>query len=145
MHWLLLGLLVFAHAAGAGEFVGRVVKIQDGDSITVLVSRKQIKVRLTEIDAPERKQPFGTRSRQSLGELCGGQDARVVEQGKDRYGRTLGYLYLREGDMLNAELIRQGFAHAYTRFPFRYLVEFRRLEKEARGRGVGLWSSCPVS
>src|SRR3972149_6443777 len=70
-------------------------------------------------------------------------DANAGRRHKDRYGRTLGYVYLQDGMMLNAELVRRGFAHAYTRFPFRSLVEFRRLEQEARGRGVGLWSSCP--
>jgi endonuclease YncB( thermonuclease family) len=46
--------------------------------------------------------------------------------------------------MLNAELIRRGYAHAYTRFPFRHVVEFRQLERTARGQGAGLWASCHV-
>lgn len=74
---LLLFLLFLAHAASAAELVGRVVKIQDGDTLTVQVARKQIKVRLTDIDAPERKQPFGERSRQSLAELCARREART--------------------------------------------------------------------
>jgi endonuclease YncB( thermonuclease family) len=44
--------------------------------------------------------------------------------------------------MLNAELIRRGYAHAYTRFPFRHIVEFREMERVARSQAVGLWSSC---
>jgi hypothetical protein len=50
--WLLLCLLFLAHGAGAGELVGRVVNVADGDTLVVLVANKQIKVRLTEIDAP---------------------------------------------------------------------------------------------
>ena len=58
---------------------------------------------------------------------------------KDHYGRTLAYVFLEDGTHLNAEIIKQGYGHAYTRFPFRYLEEFRRHEKEAREVGRGLW------
>jgi endonuclease YncB( thermonuclease family) len=47
--------------------------------------------------------------------------------------------------MLNAELIRGGYAHAYTRFPFRKVVEFRQLERIVRSQAVGLWASCPLN
>jgi len=87
---LLLCMALFTGQAAAGEFVGKVVKVQDGDTLTVLVDRKQVRVRLVDIDAPERKQPFGTRSRQSLSEICGGKTAQIDDRGKDRYGRTLG-------------------------------------------------------
>jgi endonuclease YncB( thermonuclease family) len=46
--------------------------------------------------------------------------------------------------MLNRELIRQGYGHAYTRFRFRYRVEFRQLERTAQDQAIGLWSSCRV-
>ena len=62
---LLLCLPFLAHAA-SGALTGKVVAVADGNTLTVLVSRKQIKVRLTEIDAPERKQPYYLRSRESL-------------------------------------------------------------------------------
>ena len=54
-------------------------------------------------------------------------------------GWTLAYVYLEGGTFLNAEIIRQGFGQAYTRFPFRYLEEFRSYEREAREAGKGLW------
>lgn len=57
----------------------------------------------------------------------------------DRYGRTLAYVRLPDGALLNAEIIRQGYGHAYTRFPFKYLDEFRQYEREAREAGRGLW------
>lgn len=113
--WLLLNLLLLAQWVTAGELVGRVVKIQDGDTLTVLLSRQQIKVRLTDIDAPERKQPFGTRSRQSLADLCHGKDARIDDKGKDRYGRTLGRVYCASVDA-NAEQVRRGMAWVYVRY-----------------------------
>ena len=81
----------------------------------MLVSRKQINVRLLDIDAPERKQPFGTRSRQSLAELCHAKDARIDVRGKDRYGRTLGRVSCAGVDA-NAEQVRRGLAWVYVRY-----------------------------
>jgi endonuclease YncB( thermonuclease family) len=66
-------------------------------------------VRLVDIDAPEKKQPFGTRSRQSLSEICGGKDAQVGDRGKDRFGRTLGQVNCAGVDA-NAEQVRRGMA-----------------------------------
>ena len=61
-------------------------------------------------------------------------------QRKDKYDRTLAYVYLEDGTFVNAEIIKQGYGHAYTRFPFKYLEEFREYEKEARENGRGLWA-----
>ena len=59
---------------------------------------------------------------------------------KDQYGRTLAYIFLEDGTLLNAEIIRQGYGHAFTRYPFSRMEEFRRLEREAREQGRGLWA-----
>jgi endonuclease YncB( thermonuclease family) len=132
-----------AHAATASEIVGRVVSIYDGDTLSVLVSSKQIKVRLTDIDAPERKQPFGTRSRQSLAELCTGKDARVAKQGEDRYGRTLGRVNCAGVDA-NAEQVRRGMAWVFERYAPKNST-LHALETEARAARRGLWQeSKPV-
>jgi len=56
-----------------------------------------------------------------------------------RYRRLLAYVYLMDGTFLNAEIIKQGYGFAYTRYPFKYLDEFRRYEKEARENRRGLW------
>jgi micrococcal nuclease len=53
--------------------------------------------------------------------------------------RTLAYVYLEDGTFLNAEIVRQGYGHAMTRYPFKYMAEFRRLEKDARAWQRGLW------
>ena len=89
--------------------------MHDGDTLTVLVERRQVKVRLTDIDAPELKQPFGTRSRQSLAELCFGKDASLDVRGQDRYKRTLATVTC-AGTDANAEQVRRGYAWTYTRF-----------------------------
>lgn len=63
----------------------------------------------------------------------------------DRYGRTLGYVFFTNGTMLNEKLIKDGYGCAYTRFPFKYHVEFVSAEQEARREGRGLWPTlkCP--
>ena len=85
-------IALFITPAALADFAGRVVKVSDGDTITVLVDKTQIKVRLEPIDAPESKQAFGKRSQQSLAQLCAAKTATVRDTGKDRYGRTLGWV-----------------------------------------------------
>jgi micrococcal nuclease len=139
--------------ARAGEF-RKVVRVVDGDTIVVSPNEK---VRLIGVDTPETVHPkkavecFGKEAKQFTRDAVEGKSVRLIldkvntkRRHKDRYGRTLAYAYLADGTMLNRELIRQGYAHAYTRFPFRYLVEFRQIERAARTEAVGLWSSCPV-
>lgn len=58
---------------------------------------------------------------------------------RDKYNRLLRYVYLADGRLLNAEIIAQGYGHAYTRFPFSKMEEFRQLERDARENGRGLW------
>src|SRR3954469_23143019 len=87
MRWLFLALLL-AGPCHATDFYGRVVGVHDGDTLTVLVDRRPIKVRIAEIDAPELKQAFGQRARQSLAEICFHKPARIRASEKDRYGRT---------------------------------------------------------
>src|SRR5690349_7391766 len=76
---------------GAAELTGRVVGVTDGDTLTLLTpQRTRLTIRLIEIDAPEGGQPWGERSKQALSGLVFSHDVRVVESGKDQYGRTLG-------------------------------------------------------
>jgi len=135
---LYLLLLVGATSAGAGELGGRVVSVHDGDTLTVLVSQKQIKVRLLDIDAPESKQPFGTRSRQSLGEICAGKPAQVDDRGEDRYGRTLGRVSCAGVDA-NAEQVRRAMAWVYERYAPKDSPLYK-LQREARLDRRGLWA-----
>ena len=58
---------------------------------------------------------------------------------RDKYGRVLAYVYLNDGTLVNAEIIKQGYGFAYTRFPFKHMEEFRRYEREARENKRGLW------
>lgn len=115
-----------------------VVAIADGDTLACLTdSREQVKVRLAEIDAPERKQAFGTRSRQSLGELCHEKRAEIRVVDRDRYGRTVGRVSCAGMDA-NAEQVRRGMAWVYDRYARDKALY--RLQDEARAAGRGLWS-----
>jgi endonuclease YncB( thermonuclease family) len=80
MRYLILAFLLPLSAL-ADEAAGKVVRVQDGDTLTVLVDRTQLKVRLLDIDAPELGQPFGRRSRQSLASICAERiGSRCLEQ-----------------------------------------------------------------
>ena len=135
----LQALLIALMAVGTAnaDFTGEVVGVTDGDTVTVLRDREPVKVRLTEIDAPERKQPFGQRSRQHLADLVFRKEVLVVEHGKDRYGRTLGRLKLGAVDA-NEEQIRSGMAWVYDK----YVVDrsLYGLQDEAKRARRGLWA-----
>jgi endonuclease YncB( thermonuclease family) len=88
---LLLVVYFVATAVSAETLFGRVVGIADGDTLTILDSaKKRHKVRLAGIDSPERKQAFGTASKQSLSNLAFGETATVQYHKRDRYGRLVG-------------------------------------------------------
>jgi endonuclease YncB( thermonuclease family) len=99
--------------AQAETLNGRVVKIADGDTVTILdESNRQHKVRLVGIDAPERKQPFGTVSRQHLAGLVFGKTVAMRWQKRDRYQRILGKVLV-DGQDVNLEQIKAGLAWHY--------------------------------
>lgn len=125
-------------SAEATELRARVVGITDGDTITMLTEqRTQIRVRLAEIDAPERRQPFGDRARQMLSELAFERRARIIVTGTDRNGRVIGRVFVNELDV-NAEMVRRGGAWVYRRYSNDPAL--LRLEAEAREARRGFWS-----
>ena len=85
MHWLPVVLVLLVHPAMAEQYY--VVGITDGDTVTVIDENKnQYKVRLTEIDTPERRQPWGEKARQALAEKVFNKNVQIKTQGTDRYG-----------------------------------------------------------
>ena len=113
---------------------GKVVSIHDGDTITVLQDKQQVKVRLFGIDAPELKQPHGKKSKQFLSNLIAGKNVEVDENGKDRYKRTIGTIYL-DGADINAQMVENGYAWAYRKFSKKYTPQ----ESQAKKQRLGLW------
>jgi micrococcal nuclease len=127
-----------------------VKRMVDGDTVVLDTGDK---VRLLGVDTPETVHPkkpvecFGKEASEYTRKHLEGKRVRIVFDNpkndiyKDRYGRWVAYIYLEDGVLFNAKLIREGYAHAYTRYPFSRMKEFRRLEKEARKEEKGLWSA----
>jgi endonuclease YncB( thermonuclease family) len=132
-----LFLLYLVTINAAADWKGVVVGVSDGDTATVLTTDKnQVKVRLIEIDAPEKNQAFGNQSKKSLSEICYKKPVIAVEKSKDKYGRSLVRLFC-DGVDANAEQVRRGMAWAFTK----YLTDptIANLEKAARIKRTGLW------
>jgi endonuclease YncB( thermonuclease family) len=131
--------LSFLPLAGiAQNLTGRVVNVHDGDTLTLLIDRKQIRVRLLEIDAPESKQAFGRKSKDSLAEMCAGKTAQVESTSRDRYGRVLGWVTC-ESKNANAEQVRRGMAWVFDRYA-KADSPLYLLQEEARATNRGLWA-----
>jgi micrococcal nuclease len=145
---LLLVLLSVAGASAEG-FEGRVVRIVDGDTIHVRVGTRVERVRYIGVNTPEVHHP-------RKGEEPGGREAAAVNralvaarevrletdvQTRDRYGRLLAYVWVGE-TMINAELVRRGYAQVMTIPPnVRHQRLFLGLQREARDAGRGLWAA----
>jgi endonuclease YncB( thermonuclease family) len=131
-------------APGVRTITGRVVGVSDGDTITVLAAgNQQLKVRLDGIDAPEARQPFGARSKQSLSSLVYGRTVTVMASKKDRYGRTVGNVAV-DGRDVGLAQIERGNAWFYRQYAGDLgrvrAGEYERAEKRARTDRRGLWS-----
>ena len=135
---LVIAALLMPLASQAQEWSGQVIAVQDGDTLTVLDAQNQaIKIRLVEIDAPEKSQDYGQKSKQSLSDLCFGKQAKVDDKGLDKYKRTLGRVTC-DGIDANAEQVRLGLAWAYRK----YLTDpkIADLEQAAKAEKIGLWA-----
>lgn len=131
-------LLCIEQAGAQTLFQGDVVRILDGDTVEVLDMNKQThRVRLANIDAPERRQAFGEVSRQALATMAYRQRVEVLDRGGDQYGRRIGVLTLNGRD-LNAAMVAQGMAWVYTRYNNDHTLP--PLEKKARMARLGLWA-----
>jgi len=122
-----------------------VKRVIDGDTI---VLENGERVRLIGVDTPESVHPnkpveyFAKEASAFTKNMVEGKKVKLEYdwQRKDRYGRILAYVYLEDGTHLNAEIIKQGFGFAYTKYPFKYLEEFREYERKAREEEKGLWA-----
>jgi len=145
---LLLGILL---ASAARDETGTVVRVVDGDTLVVGIGGRADKVRLIGVNAPESVDPrrpvqvYGKEASEFTRRLAEGKKVTLLREAgtadRDRYGRLLRYVVLPDGTLLNGEIVRQGYGHAYLRYPFARMEEFRALERQARKRGLGLWGS----
>ena len=133
------------------EITVKVVGIIDGDTIDILTAEKStIRVRLNDIDAPETGQPFGKSAKQFLSEKIGGQVVRVVTHGEDRYGRTIGDVFMKDapgpnflpGTVLpdwniNREIVQEGLAWHFKKYSSDINLEMDEIT--AKDRKLGVW------
>ena len=141
---LLFATLLLATSAHAATITGTVVSVADCDTVTVLDATKtQHKIRLTGIDAPEKAQPFGRRSKSSLSDLVYLKQVNVETDKKDRYGRNLGKVLV-NGKDANLMQIERGMAWHYKAYEREQSSVDRKAyaeaENAARALRVGLWA-----
>lgn len=135
--------------ASAATIEGRVVGVADGDTITVLdASNTQHKIRLSGIDAPEKKQPFGNRSKESLSDLVFEKTVIVQTDKRDKYQREIGKVLV-DGIDANLAQVKRGMAWHYKAYEReqsgRDRLVYADAENAARTAKLGLWSdSDPV-
>ena len=156
---LVVGALLSSQMARA-DFTGKVVAVADGDTITVLRDHEQVKIRLAGIDAPEKAQPFGERAKQNMSRLVFGKEVRVDDRKKDRYGRTIGRVWVASDECRQVDcpktldagmaLLTVGLAWHYKRFeneqPPEEREQYSLAEDEAHAKRAGLWRDAePVA
>ncbi|HEY8357298.1 MAG TPA: thermonuclease family protein [Ramlibacter sp.] len=143
--WCLAFALFLPVGATAEDLTGSVVAVADGDTLTLLdPQRRQHKVRLAGVDAPEKAQDFGNRSRQSLSELAFGKVVTIEGSKTDRYGRLLGKVRVGRTDV-NLEQIRRGMAWHYKAYAREQhvvdRVSYAYAELQAQRQREGLWAA----
>ena len=125
------------HCVFAAAITGKVVGIADGDTVTILTDNKQTRIRLAEIDTPEKNQPYGQKAKKALSDFIFGKTVRVEVQTIDRYGRTVGKIFL-DGLNINKEMVRAGHAWVYRRYTKDETLF--KLEEYAKQNMLGLWA-----
>ena len=130
----------------------RVTEFVDGDTIAVDMDGITEKVRFIGVDTPETHKPnspvqcFGEAAAKFTTDTIGRNPVRLeadpTNTNRDRYNRLLRYVYIPDGQLVNAEIIKQGYGFAYVSFPFEKMEEFRAYEASARESSKGLWGSC---
>ncbi|ENA5504055.1 thermonuclease family protein [Escherichia coli] len=127
----------------SADIHGRVVRVLDGDTIDVMLSQHPVRVRLVNIDAPEKKQDYGRWSEKIMKSLVAGKTVTVTYFQRDRYGRILGQVYAPDGMNVNQFMVRAGAAWVYEQYNTDPVLPV--LQEEARQQKRGLWAdSAPV-
>jgi micrococcal nuclease len=137
MKTLLNVLLIFSLSCDSQEQHGLVIKVIDGDTFDMKSGSEKIRVRLFGIDSPERGQAFNVKAREFTASLIAGTKVRVVVYNKDRYGRSVADVYRSDGQHVNAEIVKAGFAWHFTRYSNN--PELADLQREAQQASRGLW------
>ncbi|CAN7505673.1 thermonuclease family protein [Variovorax paradoxus] len=144
---LALLLLPLLSQAASSSRTCLVVGISDGDTLTARCGRlgayEEVKVRIAAIDAPERAQPYGQRSRQALSRICYFEQAVITERDTDRYGRTVADVRC-NGEDAGTRMVAEGWAWVYdfNGIATRRGGELFKLQDSARAQRLGLWAGA---
>lgn len=123
----------------SGTLSGRMVKVADGDTFTLLTEGKnQFRIRLNGIDAPEKGQDFYRVAKDRLSQLLAGRTVRIKSSGKDKYGRLIADVYLEDNRWVNLELVNNGLAWHFKKYSSN--SQLHAAEQAARAARVGIWS-----
>lgn len=134
---IILSFFAVCLALSANTIQGKVVRVSDGDTITILDSANvQSKIRLNRIDAPEKSQAYGNASKNHLSNLVAGKAVKVEWDKKDKYGRVLGDVSI-DGVNVNLKMVQDGLAWHFKRFD--NTPTYAQAEEEARAKKIGLW------
>jgi endonuclease YncB( thermonuclease family) len=136
-------VFLWLNVALADEFNAKVIMVMDGDTLLVLHDGAKVKIRMANIDAPEKDQAFGMESRQSLLEMVQKKQVHINSQAVDQYGRVVGLVSV-DGRNINEEQVRRGMAWEYSHFHSdRHYIA---LQSEAQQARRGLWAqSSPLA
>lgn len=132
----LLSLLLLNYAAQADTFDASVIAVMDGDTVYAQSGGFRAKIRLLNIDAPEKDQAYGKQSTESLRSLIGGKVVKIESRAVDKFGRTLALVSVNGMDV-NQEQVKRGMAWAYSRS--REGKIYVGLQSEAQLAKRGLW------
>ncbi|EPJ3097195.1 hypothetical protein D2184_24470 [Escherichia coli] len=122
------------------EIQGKVIRVLDGDTIEVLQDKKSVRIRLANIDAPEKKQAFGRWSTNQLKTLLAGQSVTVSYTQTDRYGRIIGRVFTTNGTDASRFMVQSGAAWVYERY--NEDESLPALQREAQEQKRGLWADA---
>ena len=128
-----------------------VVKVVDGDTLVIEIDGKNVTLRLIGLDTPETVDPrkpvqcFGKEASAKAKQILSGSSIRLEtdpsQDTYDKYGRTLAFVFLKDGTLFNKYMIAEGYGHEYTyNLPYKYQTEFKAAEKAAREGKKGLWA-----
>ncbi|MFS7384582.1 thermonuclease family protein [Rahnella inusitata] len=132
-------IMAFIPFATFANIEGKVIRVLDGDTVDILKNNQIYRIRLSGIDAPEKQQPYGQRSRQNLSNLISQKTIYAVGNKQDRYGRLIATILYNKND-INSLQITSGLAWAYRYKGKATTPEYVNLEQSARDKAIGIWS-----
>ena len=132
-------LLMLCISSFAQRFQVKVVGVSDGDTFTAINrDNLQLKIRVYGIDAPEKKQAFGNKSKEALSNLIFGKNIVIDVQSQDKYGRFIAYTFAPSGEDVSLLMLNQGMAWHYSEYDSS--EKYAAAEQSARKKKTGLWS-----